>query len=461
MKQGWSMVLSRLKSPDGILFGIVLIAYILGQVFIGSYLPADGTFHFDAPADVDFLYYAGIFQQMMHSFPPQNPAYGGESLSQSFIQYYPTALVATVINPYLAMRLMNLVFLLGLAFVLRRYFQPGWDIGLTIIAAGSVGFGLVNSLGIDLIARGFNHFPFFIALTVALFERDNRRARWVSLFLLGWLHSYLALVSLVCLGVTAFMERFRRDTIQDAVWCLAGVGSAALLTLGTADKPFYFVFVEGFRFDLKDLWMHAIPAFLVVLPTRNVQLYIWAGTAFLFGAFFHYNPFFPVFLLYFVTGAAAIELYRRKGAASIGMAALAGVLFVGFAVNAVGKYDPHHGAYLPHLDPEYAEAGRWLAVNTPATAVLLTAPLEPDWRCRLQETRALYLGFIPHVAHLGIDWRGRAQKLANYFSRPTVYTVESVYVVYGPTERRLFPGFGLEDVPVYRDDRVTIWKVNK
>ncbi len=75
---------------------------------------AQGDLGEDAPADVDFLYYAGILQQMSHSFPPQNPAYGGESLSQSFIQYYPTVFAAMVMNPYLAMRLMNLVFLLGL-----------------------------------------------------------------------------------------------------------------------------------------------------------------------------------------------------------------------------------------------------------------------------------------------------------------------------------------------------------
>jgi hypothetical protein len=452
--------MSRLKSPDGIFFGLVLIAYIAGQVFIGGYLPADGTFHFDAPADIDFLYYAGIFQQMMHSFPPQNPAFGGMALSQSFVQYYPTAMVSGVVNPYLAMRLMNLAFLIGLAFLLRKYFAAGWGVGLTIIAAGSVGFGLINSLGIDLIARGFNHFPFFIALTVALFEKNNRWARWICLSLLGWLHSYLALVSLVCLGLTAAAERFQRESVFDTAWCLLGVGSAALMTLGTADKPFYFMFVEGFRFDLKDLWMHAVPAVIVILPTRNTRLYIWAATAFLFGAFFHYNPFFPVFLLYFLTAVAAMEIYRRPGRARILVTALAAVLFVGFVINAVDKYDPRHGAYLPHLDQDYAGAARWLVSNTAAGAVVLTVPLEPDWRCRLEEVRALYLGFIPHVAHLGIDWRGRAQKLTNYFSNPTVCTMESDFVVYGPTERRLFPRFGLPGVPVYRDDHVTIWKVN-
>lgn len=450
-----------MKSRDAAFFGLVLIAYIVGQVLIGTYLPADGAFHFDTPADVDFLYYAGIFPQMMHAFPPQNPAYGGTPLGQSFVQYYPTALASSAVNPYLAMRLMNLVFLLALAFVLKRYFTPGWGLGLTTIAAGSVGFGLINSLGVDLIARGFNHIPFFIALTVALFERKHRFVRWVALALLGWLHAYLALVSLVCLGATAAAQRLRREAVVDTAWCLLGVASASLLTLGIADKPFYFVFVEGFRFDIADLWMHAVPAVLLVVPTRDMRLCIWTAVAFCFGAFFHYNPFFPVFLLYYIAGVGGMTLYRRKGVTSALVTAAAIALFVGFAVNAVDKYDPRHGAYLPHLDGDYDGAARWLAANTPPEAVLLTAPLEPDWHCRLQEVRALYLGFIPHVAHLGIDWRGRAQKLTNYFAHPAVCTVESDYVVFGPTERRLFPAFSLRGVPVYQDDRVIIWKVNR
>jgi hypothetical protein len=63
--------------PDLVLFLMVLALFMAGQFLIGSYLPEDGSFHYDAPADVDFLYYAGIINQMKHGFPPQNPAYGG------------------------------------------------------------------------------------------------------------------------------------------------------------------------------------------------------------------------------------------------------------------------------------------------------------------------------------------------------------------------------------------------
>ena len=185
---------------DSLFFALVVAVYIIGQILIGAYLPADDSYYYDAPADVDFLYYAGIVNQMKYSFPPQNPAYGGVPLSQSFVQYYPVVALSLVMSPYVAMRILNLVYLILLALVLRRYFPRGWGIGLAIITAGSIGFGLINSLGIDLIARGFNHFPFFIAFFVAVFEKRHAWLRYGCLFLLGWLHSFMALLALLFLA---------------------------------------------------------------------------------------------------------------------------------------------------------------------------------------------------------------------------------------------------------------------
>ena len=144
-----------------IAFLIVLILYITGQFLIGSYDSSSGNIFYKAPADVDFLYYAGIVNQLKHTFPPQNPAYGGEILSQSFIQYYPTVIVSFLVNEYIAFRIMNVFYLIFAAVVLYRYYRASWGVGLIGLAAGSVGFGLLNSLGVDLIARGFNYFPFF------------------------------------------------------------------------------------------------------------------------------------------------------------------------------------------------------------------------------------------------------------------------------------------------------------
>jgi len=446
---------------DLIFFILVLAAYVTGQALIGSYLPGDGSFHYDAPADVDFLYYAGIVNQMNYSFPPQNPAYGGVPLSQSFIQYYPVVVLSWVMNPYVAMRLLNLLYLILLALVLRRYFPRGWGVGLAIITAGSVGFGLINSLGIDLIARGFNHFPFFIAFFVAVFERKVMWLRYACLFLLGWLHSFTALLALLFFAGAVIADRFDRRRIIDAVICFIGLVSAASITLGVADKPFYFPFVEGFRFDLTDLWMHAVFPLALVAMARKAHISILFFIAFIFGLLFHYNPFFPVFMLYVAGGWAAMEIFARRGPEVKVAYAVAGIMFIGFIVGANAKYNPNNGNFVPHLDTAYAGAERWLKEQTPPESVLLTAVLEPDWHCRLMETRAVYLGFIPHVAHLGIDWRARAQKILTYFRNPTVYMLETDYVVYGPAERKVFPNFRPSWDPVYSDADVTIWTTRR
>jgi hypothetical protein len=446
---------------DSLFFALVVAVYIIGQILIGAYLPADDSYYYDAPADVDFLYYAGIVNQMKYSFPPQNPAYGGVPLSQSFVQYYPVVALSLVMSPYVAMRILNLVYLILLALVLRRYFPRGWGIGLAIISAGSIGFGLINSLGIDLIARGFNHFPFFIAFFVAVFEKRHAWLRYGCLFLLGWLHSFMALLALFFLAGVAITERLNRDRIIDVVICFLGLVLAASITLGVADKPFYFPFVEGFRVDLTHLWMHAVLPLVLVFFARDLRIYILFFVAFFFGLLFHYNPFFPVFMLYIAGGWAAMEIYARLRQDAIIAYAVAGILFVGFIVGAIGKYNPNNGNFVPHLDPYYTGAARWLKTNTPPESVLLTTILEPGWHCRLMETRAVYLGFIPHVAHLGIDWRERAQKILTFFRKPPVIIAEIDYVVYGPAERKLFPNFRWDRVPVYSDTYVTIWTARR
>lgn len=446
---------------DLIFLILVLAVYITGQALIGAYLPADGEFHYNTPADVDFLYYAGIINQMKYSFPPQNPACGGVPLSQSFIQYYPVVALSLVMSPYVAMRILNLIYLILLALVLRRYFPRGWGVGLAIITAGSVGFGLINSLGVDLIARGFNHFPFFIAFFVAVCERKIHWLRYSCLFLLGWLHSFSALLALLYFAGIAVADRPDRDRVIDTVICFLGLASAASITLGVADKPFYFPFVEGFRVDLTDLWMHAVLPLVLVIFARDRRTYILFSVAFIFGLLFHYNPFFPVFMLYIAGGWAAMEIYARGSETTAAAYAVAGTLFIGFIVAAIGKYNPNNGNFVPHLDREYAGAAQWLKQNTPPESVLLTTILEPDWDCRLMETRAVYLGFIPHVAHLGIDWRNRAEKILTFFRKPPVYMSETDYVVYGPAERKVFPNFRLDWSPVYSDENVTIWTTRR
>lgn len=443
--------------PDRIFFILIVLIYAVGQFVIGSISPDDGTLDLSAPADVDFIYYAGIINQMRHSIPPQNPAYGGEPLSQSFVQYYPAALLSIILNPYVAMRILNFVYVILFAAVLRRYFRTGWGAGLSVMAAGSIGFGLINSLGIDLIARGFNHFPFFIAFTVALFEREKRLMRYSCLFLLGWFHSFSALLALLFFVGETVAARFSRDRIVDTAICALGLVSAASITLGVADKPFYFPFIEGFGLDLTHLWMHAVPVMVLLVFVRNTRIALLGGIAFLFGLLFHYNPFFPVFMLYFAAGWAVMEINVLKERLRVFSHITAAVLLIGFIIGAVAKYNPYEGRFVPIRETEYTGARRWIEENTPAEAVLLAVPIQPGTISRLMETRALYLGFPPHVAHLGIDWRNRAGKILTYFRNPSVYIGETDYVVFGPAEHKLFPEFRLDSSPLYRDEFVTIW----
>jgi len=444
-----------------IFFSLTLLAYIVGQATIGAYDPSSDSWHYDAPADIDFLYYAGILEQMKHGFPPQNPAYGGEMLSQSFVQYYPTMLLSLVVNPYIAMRIMNLVYLLLMALVLRHYFTRLWGLGLAVIAAGSVGFGLLNSLGVDLIGRGFNHFPFFMVLVIALYEKKKSWLRYVALFALGWLHSLSAILVCLYLIIAIFLASDKKQAMANVVACGLGVAGAALLTLGVADKPFYFPLVEGFRFDPGNIWMHALPTLAVIILAGDKKMFaLWAVVC-IFGLFFHYNPFFPVFLMYAAAGLAMASHDSISRSRQLAIYGLAGLLFIGFCAGSVAKYSPATGGYYPHQDTAYHKAAEWLRINTPPESVILTVPLETGWTCRLQEVRALYLGFIPHVAHLGIDWRERAKKMANYFAYPTVYRVDADYVIYGPMERNLFPVFGLKENPAYEDEDTKIWKLDK
>lgn len=448
----------RFNGIDVSFFLLVVVIYGVGQMLIGTYLPADRHFHFNAPADVDFVYYAGVVEQMKHDFPPQNPGYGGVPLSQSFVQYYPVTLLSYAVNPYLAMRIANFIYLVIFGLLLARYFPRGWGIGLAVMAASSVGFGLINSLGIDLIARGFNHFPFFIALLVALFEKRKHGWRYGCLFLLGWLHTYLAFLAFLFLAATAVTAGFKRKPIVDALFCLAGLGASATITMGVADKPFYFPFTEGARLDVTDLWMHALPALALVALSRTGQILILFIISFAMGAVFHYNPFFPVFMLYFAAGWGAIESYRKGVGIPAVTVVLALLLLAGFMHAGLTKYHPVKAHYVPQLDSDYGKAREWLATHTPPEAVILTAPTDPERLCRIMESRAVYLGFIPHIAHLGIDWRERAQKTSIYFRNPPVYLAEIDYVVYGPLERNPFPDFELHDEPVFSDGNVRIWK---
>lgn len=441
-------------------FILVVLIYAVGQFYIGTRLPDDSEFHFDAPADADFLFYAGILKQLTAGFPPQNPAFGGVVLSQSFIQYYPTAILAQFIGPYAAMRIFNFVYLLIFAFLLRRYFSKSWGIGLAVICAGSVWALAINAVGVDLIARGFNHFPFFILLIIGLFEKKFNYLRWIALFLLGSVHTYMAFLVLLALAVLALMDKFKKRSVIDVIVCACGFIPGALMTASVATRPFYFPFTNAVNLSLRSVWPHALAGLAAAYFVRDRRVLVFLFVPLVYGFIFHYNPYFPVFIVNFATGWAFMFIADKGKIPGIYVALATLLLITGYGFAVVNKYNPNVGDYFPRSDSEYRAAAQWLEENTPEDAVVMTLILADSWRTRLMETRAAYLEVPNMVNHLGINTAPRIDQIFSYFRNPMRTLVDADYVVYGPYEQYYFPGFQISNrPPVYRDSTVAIWKI--
>lgn len=454
------MALGPLKKRlDVIFFAVTLLAYIAGQFLIGTYSVEASQFLLSAPSDADFLYYAGIIKQMQVSFPPQNPAFGGIVLGQSFFQYYPVALVSLIINVYWVMKIFNVLYLLVLAALLRRYFSVGWGMGLIFMTAAAVGSEITNALGIDLIARGFNHFPFFILATIGLFEK-KQSWRHAALFFLPLMHTFLGFLFVAGLALFLIVRKFDRHLMRDVIFCTVGFIPAILLMLGGTDKPLYELLTGSYGISFQFIWSHALVATIMIVIARDLRLTLIAVVSLIVGTMFHYYSFFPVFMLNFMGGLAAIKVFSKGGRIAYVPAVMALLLFVGFNFTAVEKYGLKAGNYYPHIDHSYRGAADWLDKNSPGDAVILALPMNPKWSCRLMEERAIYLGLVQHVATLGIAWEPRGQEILDYYSNPQFNEISADYVIWGPDEKQYFPGFKLYDQPLYEDKEVTIWKIN-
>lgn len=444
---------------DIVFFIIAFTAYLGGQFLIGTYSVGTAQFLLSAPSDADFLYYAGIIKQMQIAFPPQNPAFGGIVLGQSFFQYYPVALLSILVNVYYSMKIFNLLYLVLFATILRRYFPTGWGVGLIIITAGAVGSHITNSLGIDLVARGFNHFPFFILALIGLFEK-KRSVRLVALFFLPLVHSFLALLFILGLILFLLARKFDRKLMPDILFCGLGFVSAILLMWGGTDKSLIELLTSSFGISLEFIWAHGLVAAVVIIGARDLRITLLAIASFLFGVLFHYYSFFPVFMINFLGGLAAMKIYSRSGKLAYLSVATAVILLIGFSFAMVNKYNPTAGDYYPHPDSSYKNAAKWLDKYTPGDAIILTIPIGRDWDCRIMEVRALYLGLVQHVVNLGVEWEARGQLISAYYHNPSGTRISADYVIFGPNEKRLFPDFRISREPSYKDKEVTIWKIN-
>jgi hypothetical protein len=425
---------------------------------IGTYHTVDKRFVFDAPADVDFLYYGAIINSVLKDFPPENPAFAGVKLTQPFLQYYPAAILAKILNPYNSIRILNVVYLLLFGLLLKKYFPKRYGLPLIILFVSSTFFADINAIGVDFIARGFTHVPFFILITVALFEK-RLLFRVVSVFLAALLNGYLMLIFGVFLIAMLITQRNRENLLLLIFSALGLLLAAIMVSSQATEKPFYFVFTESFYFDPVEIIKHAIPFIILSFVCRHRPMTILLVISIIIGALIHYNPFFPVFMIYFA-GAMILamgDIRIHKSESLVYLFAL--VLFIGFIISAYNKYDPNNKNYYPRYDNRLDNAVSWIKSNTDTNSKFMALTADENDLGLIMQYRPVYLGYIGHLSHLGLHWRKRYDDVLKTFKIDSVPGNIS-YVFYGPIEKKYFPNLDLKLIACYKDSHVIIYRVD-
>ncbi len=454
------MKMSKKKFDYTLFIFIALICiYIIGQFLIGTYNPTKNEFVYDAPADADFLYYAAIINCVTDAFLPENPALAGVKLTQPFIQYYPAVILSKIVGPYNAIRLLNLIYLILFGYVLRRFFPDKYGLPLILIFAASTYSTYINSLGIDLISRGFTHAPVFILLFIALFGKSIK-TRAVSIFIAALLNGYIMLMVLPFLLIW-FLYKKQKDFLYLLGAGVLGIIIASLFVMSEAvEKPVYFIMAESFKFAPLEILKHATPIIILAVLYRHIQSYILLSFAILFGAFIHYNPFFPVFLVYF---SGAMMLADGKPAyekSKLISTVLVGILSICFLFLTYQKFDPVNKNYFPRYDDKISKSIEWIENNTNSNSTFAAVNADQNDLVLIMQYRPIYLGPIELVAHLGLNWQPRYQAIMQLYKFGQVPDGVD-YIYYGPVEQKYFPGMKLSRPIVYQDQFVTIYKADK
>ncbi len=451
------MKMSKKKIDYNLIVFIALICiYIVGQFLIGTYDTQKNEFVYEAPADADFLYYGAIINSVFSSFPPENPALAGVKLTQPFLQYYPAAVLSKIVGPYNAIRLLNLIYLILFGYVLKRYFPKNYGLPLLLIFAASTYSTYINALGIDLISRGFTHAPVFILLTITLFGQSVK-TRSVAIFIAALLNGYIMLMVLPVLLIWFIYKKERQYLFLLGAGVLGMIIASLFVMSEAVEKPVYFIMAESFKFAPLEILKHATPIIILGVFYRHIQGYILLSFAILFGALIHYNPFFPVFLVYFsgammlAEGKPVFEFSKRTSSA------LLGLMFILFIFLTYQKFNPNNESYFPRYDSKITKSIEWIENNTKSDAIFAAINADQNDLALIMQYRPVYLGPIELVAHLGLNWQPRYEAIMKLYKFGLV--PEGVdYVFYGPVEQKYFPGMKLSNSIAYQDQFVTIYK---
>jgi len=450
-----------MKKPDSnfIIFIVILLVYIAGQLLIGTYHPDEKRLVYDAPADVDFLYYGAIINTVLDNMPPENPAFAGVKLTQPFIQYYPAAILAKILNPYNSIRILNLLYLILFWLLLKSLFPARYGPPLAVLFSASVFAVDLNALGVDFVARGFTHAPFFILLTAAIFCK-RLPLRLISIFAAAMINGYSMLMVLPFLAVMAVLNRKRDDIYLLVSGLLGTIAASLIVTSAVTEKPFYFVLTEAFYFDPLEILKHAAPFIILAAFYRRRDMSILLAIALIFGSLIHFNPFFPIFMVYFAGAMIVASGEPRLPAAGLLARLVVIVLFVGFIIACYSKYNPNKGDYYPRYDSRLDKAVSWINQNTDQNDCFMAVTADSHDMALVMQSRPVYLGFIGHVSHLGLSWRERYNNITKAY-RMSLPPPEVDYIFYGPVESKYFPHIRLTLPVAYQDEHVLIYKTEK
>ncbi|UCD16707.1 MAG: hypothetical protein JSV44_09630 [Candidatus Zixiibacteriota bacterium] len=440
-----------------LIFLLLILIYLAGQFLIGTYHPEERRFVFDAPADVDFLYYGAIVNTVFDAFPPWNPAFAGVKLTQPFVQYYPAAILAPLVNPYNAIRALNMMYLVLFGFLLRRLFPKRYGLPLLVLFAGSIFAADINAAGVDFIARGFTHTPFFLLLALAIFSR-RLYLRLPSLVIAAFINGYLMLMVLPFL-LTVYVFEKRKESLLLLFAGLTGLLAASwFISSEMTSHSIFSLFSKSLYFDPVEIFKHAAPFLILSIFFRQKQMLVLLIVALLFGTFIHYNPFFPVFMAYFAGAMLLAAGEARTPQSGLLAAGFAAILFAGFISASYQKYNPERKNYFPRYHTTTDASVEWILRHTDDSDIFVSLTADEVDLGLIMQHRPVYLGYIGHLGHLGLDWKPRYEATIRLFSSGLA-PPDCDYIFYGPVERKYFPVANLPFDTAYHDDIVTIFVI--
>jgi hypothetical protein len=459
--RNWGRAMFLLKKNVNLsCFLFVLAIYLTGQCLIGTALPNSAIWTTPGPIDNDILYYAAQANQIGIQFPPQEPAYAGVRLFRSWLTLIPVTMLTPMTGPYVAMRFLNLVAVLLMAYLSYRYLPGRWGVFLLLLLTTFSPKIKVHSFGINMIFKSFYHLPFYIAFLVIFFEKRHRWLRYFCLLCLPWLHAFSTIAATAFFFAKLLVYR-NMQSLLDLLIAGGGIAIYAFLFSPSDAVPFYELLLQGFYLDPLEPLLHVLIWVPFIYYCQNKDLLILFGTAFVLTSLSHWYPFYFIYFLEFATALIVTETLGLVSApirrAFIPAVSVMVVLFVAYASLIKFSLD------VPVDVKAFKSVLQWASSNTPATSVFLIAPPTEENQEKelplIQEIRALYYGIPYQVQTIGLDRTGE-----RYHAALQTYTHRIVppgvdFVFYGPFERQRFPHFSGVGVEVYRDSYVSVFDV--